>query len=126
MFFTTLMHMPEVPFSIGDLVEYKTIRGHVAFIMKPEKTHINYCEGCITVAIPPSNVRIVIPPSDYSLVKPLQFMDKTVTLSANEIDTLIQCLYHMKDTLKDMTDLDDDKANSLASCYQKLVNAGQV
>lgn len=118
--------MSEVPFSLGDLVEYKGNRGHVAFIMKPERTDINYNEGCITIAIPPSLVRIVVPPADYSLIQTVTFMDKTVSLTESEIDTLIQCLYHMKDTLKDMTDLDDDKANSLSSCYRKLVNAGQV
>ena len=50
-------------------------------------------------------------------------MDKTVSLTNSEIDILIQCMYHMKDTLKDMSDIEDDKKDILASCYQKLVNA---
>ena len=116
------MLMSEVP-PLGTLVQFKEHIGHIAFYMPPTHDSLNYYEGCITIAIPPSYVRIVVPPADYSLIQPITFMDKTVSLTNAEIDILIQCMYHMKDTLKDMTDIEDDKKDTLASCYQKLVNA---
>jgi len=114
--------MSEVP-PLHTLVRYKEYIGHIAFYMPPTRDYLNYCEGCITIALPPSYVRLVVQPADYSLIQPITFMNKTVSLTHAEIDILIQCMYHMKDTLKDMTDIEDDKKDTLASCYQKLVNA---
>lgn len=50
-------------------------------------------------------------------------MEKTVSLTPPELDVIIQSLYHLKDTLKDLSDLDDDKMSVLSSAYKKLVNA---
>jgi len=114
--------MSEVP-PLNTLVKYQDHIGHIAFYMPPMHDSLNYYEGCVTIAIPPSFVRIVVQPQYYSLIQPIIFMDKTVSLTSAEIDILIQCMYHMKDTLKDMTDIEDDKKDILSSCYQKLVNA---
>lgn len=45
-------------FQIGEKVQYKHCIGFVAFT-----------EGYVSIAIPPSNVRIVVHPSDYSLIQ---------------------------------------------------------
>jgi hypothetical protein len=116
--------MSEVsPFPIHTLVKYQGMIGHIAFYMPPTRDFINYYEGCITIALPPSYVRLVVYPHQYSLITPITFMNKTVSLTESEIDVIIQSLYYMKDTLKGMTDIDDDKKDVLSSCYRKLVNA---
>lgn len=47
-----------MPFELGEKVQYKHCIGFVAFN-----------DGYISIAIPPSYVRIVVHPSDYSLIQ---------------------------------------------------------
>jgi hypothetical protein len=56
-------------FQIGDSVTYKQIKGRIAFICDPIADHISNKEGCVCIAIPPSNVRVVVTQSDYHLIK---------------------------------------------------------
>jgi hypothetical protein len=53
-------------------------------------------------------------------------MERQINLSETETEVIIQALHHLKETLRDMTDLDDDKLNSLGSVYRKLTNAATV